>query len=98
MSTAPVQSADIELTEELARLRSHAALVRALLDEFDRLIPLSARTSETARLSALGEQLAEEVGRLGGRMLECSAAMTTRGRLRKLARETIGQYFDPRRI
>ena len=79
MSTALVQSADIELAGALARLRSHAALVRALLDEFDRLTPLSARASETAQFSALGEQLAEEVRRLGGRMLECSAAMTTMG-------------------
>ena len=79
MSAALVQSADVELAEAVVRLRSLAALVRALLDEFDRLIPLSTRSSEAAQFSALGEQLAEEVGRLGGRMLECSSAMTTMG-------------------
>ena len=76
MSTALLQPADVEVAEALARLRRLAALVRALLDEFDRLTPLSTRTSEAAQCSALGEQLAEEVRRLGGRMLECSAAMT----------------------
>jgi hypothetical protein len=76
MSTAFFQSGEIELPPGLAPLRSHAAVVRALLDEFDRLAPLSARSSEAAQFAALGGQLAEEIGRLGGRMLECAAAMT----------------------
>jgi hypothetical protein len=76
MSTAFLQSGEIQLPEALARLRSHAALVHALLDELDRLAPLSARSSQAAQFTALGEQLAEEVGRLGYRMLECAASMT----------------------
>jgi hypothetical protein len=72
MSTASFQSDEI-LPQALARLRGHAALVRALLDELDRL---AARSSEAARVSDLGGQLAEEVSRLGCRMLECAAEMT----------------------
>src|SRR5579864_1097298 len=37
MSTAFLQSSELELSEALARLRGHAALVRALVDELDRL-------------------------------------------------------------
>ena len=71
------RSGEIELPEEPARLRSHAALVRALLDEVERLAPIvSPGGSEAAVFTALSDQLAEEVGRLGCRMLECSAAMT----------------------
>jgi hypothetical protein len=77
MSTSSFfQSGEIQLPEALARLRSHAALVRALLDELDRLAPLSARSCEAAQFPAVGEQLAEEVARLGCRMLESAAAMT----------------------
>jgi hypothetical protein len=70
------QSGEIELPEEPARLRSHAALVRALLDEIERLAPVASGGSDAALFVALGDQLAEEVGRLGCRMLECAAAMT----------------------
>jgi hypothetical protein len=77
MSTAAFfQSGEVQLPRALARLRGNAALVRALLDELDRVAPLSARSSEAAQFTALGGQLAEEVGRLGCRMLECAAAMT----------------------
>jgi hypothetical protein len=69
---------EIELPVEPARLRSHVAVVRALLDEIERLAPAvsSRSSSEAAVFKALGDQLAEEVGRLGSRMLECAAAMT----------------------
>jgi hypothetical protein len=70
------RSGEIELPEEPARLRSHAALVRALLDEIERLAPISSRGSDVALFNALSDQLAEEIGRLGCRMLECAAAMT----------------------
>jgi hypothetical protein len=73
------RSGEIELPEEPARLRSHAALVRALLDEVERIAPapiVSPGGSQAALFTALSDQLAEEVGRLGCRMLECAAAMT----------------------
>jgi hypothetical protein len=89
MTIAFFQSGEVQLPPALAPLRSHAAVIRALLDELDRLAPLSARGGEPAAIACLGEQLAEELGRLGCRMLECAAAMTgtpldpTAGRLGK---------------
>jgi hypothetical protein len=76
MSAAFVQPSELDLPQALTRLRAHAALVRALLDELDRLAPLSARSSDAARLFAVGEQLAEEFGRLGCQIVECAASMT----------------------
>jgi hypothetical protein len=76
MSTTFFQLGEVQHPEALAGLRGHAALVRALLDEFDRLAPLSTRSSQAAQLAAVGDQLAEEVGRLGCRMLDYAAAMT----------------------
>jgi hypothetical protein len=69
------RSGEIELPEEPARLRSHAALVRGLVDEIERIAPVSVRSSEAAVFAEMGEQLAEEVARLGYRMLECAAAI-----------------------
>jgi hypothetical protein len=69
------RSGEIELREEPARLRSHAALVRALLDEIEHLAPVSIRRSDAAVFTEMGEQLADEVARLGYRMLECAAAI-----------------------
>jgi hypothetical protein len=60
----------------LASLRSQVALVRALLDELDRRAPLSPQRIEAAEFTAIGGQVAEEVERLGSRMLACAAAMT----------------------
>jgi hypothetical protein len=76
MSVAFFQSGEVQLPPAMAPLRSHAAVIRALLDELDRLAPLSARSGEAAVFNCLGEQLAEELRRLGSRMLECAAAMT----------------------
>jgi hypothetical protein len=64
------------LRGNLVRLRSHAATARSLLDELDRMVPVSgARRNEDALL-ALREQLAEELARLGCRLLECAATVT----------------------
>jgi hypothetical protein len=80
MAVAFVPSGEIELPRVLAQLRGQAALVRSLLDELDRHTPFSprlfARHPDTAQLSALGSQIAEEIERLGARMLECAAAIT----------------------
>jgi hypothetical protein len=54
-------------------VRRHAALVRALLVELERLVP-SADASEHEEV--MSEQLVEEVTLLGHRLLECT---TTRG-------------------
>jgi hypothetical protein len=75
MAIAFVQSGEIDLPKVLAHLRSQAALVRSLLDELDRHTPFSPRDPETVQFSALGDQIAEEIERLGARMLECAAAI-----------------------
>jgi len=68
---------ELYLRADLVRLRSHAATIRSLLDELDRLVPASGgRTEEGARLE-LHEQLAEELARLASRLLECAATVTT---------------------
>jgi hypothetical protein len=60
----------------VARLRVHAALLRALLDELDRFAPVSSPGgSREARVTYLTEHIAEELARLSCRMLECAAAM-----------------------
>jgi hypothetical protein len=74
-STTFLKLGELSLPEALARLRGHAALVRALVDEIDRLAP-PARSREAARFAAVSAQLAEEFRRLGCRMLECAAAMS----------------------
>jgi hypothetical protein len=50
-------------------VRRHAALVRALLVDLERLVP-SAGASEHEEV--MSEQLVEEVGPLGHRLLECT--------------------------
>lgn len=75
MSTALVQSPAPNLLQTLARVRPQAALARTLLDELDRFVPPSARGSDVARFIALGDQLAEELERLGSQLSECAAAM-----------------------
>lgn len=72
MPAAFSQFFEPELPQALARLRIHAALARALLDELDRLAPPSARRANASRFVALGEQLAEELGRLGRQISECA--------------------------
>ncbi len=74
MTTAAAISAvrRIRTSPELLRLRSQAALVRALLDEIERVVPWESGGAE----STLGAQLAEELSRLGDRVLECAARMT----------------------
>jgi hypothetical protein len=66
---------EFPLPEALAQLRRHAAIVRTLVDQIDRLAPPSARSTEAARFTAVSAQLAEEFQRLGCRILECAAAM-----------------------
>jgi hypothetical protein len=75
MAAALSLSDEVRLPQMLAGLRSQVALVRALLDELDRRAQVSVRTSEAAQFAAIGGQVAEEVERLGSRMLECAAAM-----------------------
>ena len=70
-----LRSGEIEDPLEPARLRTHAALVRALLDEIEHIAPVSIQSTDGAVFAAMGEQLAEEVARLGYRMLECAAAI-----------------------
>ena len=70
-----LRSGEIEVPLEPARLRTHAALVRALIDEIEHIAPVSIQSTDAAVFAAMGDQLAEEVARLGYRMLECAAAI-----------------------
>jgi hypothetical protein len=76
MSTVFVQFGEIDFPLGLGHLRNQAALVRALLDELDRVAPTGSKEPGVQKYAALGAQLAEELGRLGCRMLECAAAIT----------------------
>src|SRR5579859_1319495 len=72
MSMSLLRSNEAEPARPLARVRSQAALVQALLDELARIVPPEngcGREDDSARLI-------EEVARLGCGMLECAAAMT----------------------
>jgi hypothetical protein len=55
-------------------LRGHAALVRALLEELERVVP--AAGVSPAEEDIVGAQLVEELTRLGRRILDCSPTMT----------------------
>ena len=57
------------------RLRGHAATVRSLLDEFDRIVPASSARLSDDPPPGLREQLAEELVRLGCRLLEYAAVV-----------------------
>jgi hypothetical protein len=50
-------------------IRSQAALVRSLLDELDRILPPPGDRAGEDASRALREQLAEELVRLGSRLL-----------------------------
>jgi hypothetical protein len=56
---------------QLRRLRSQAALVRALLEEFERVLPCVG----AVHASSLGGQIADELTHLGYRILESAATM-----------------------
>ena len=62
--------------DDLAPLRRHAALARSLLDEFDRILPLRAAPRNAEAAEGVRDQLAEELGRMGCRLLECAASLT----------------------
>jgi hypothetical protein len=62
----------IPATGEVLRVRTHAALVRALLEELDRVLPPASAAKELE----LAEQLIEELTQLGYRVLDCAAKMT----------------------
>jgi plasmid stabilization system protein ParE len=59
----------IDVSQELAAIRSQAAVVRALLDELERLL-------RYAGTGAPREQLLEELARLGNRTCAAAAALT----------------------
>ena len=62
--------------DDLTRVRRHAALARALLDELDRALPAAAGSARSDAAFAIHEQLAEELGRVGCRLLECAASLS----------------------
>lgn len=76
MSTAFVRLEETHFPQTLRLLRSQVALVRALLDEIDRLAPMSDRESLAQKSVALGARLTEEYGRLAARILECAVTLT----------------------
>jgi len=68
--------AEAEIPSTLLRLRAHAATVRTLLDELERARPSADRLSKRDLHPSLAGQLAEELARLGCRMLECASVVT----------------------
>ncbi len=58
--------------DDFAPLRTHVALARSLLDELERTVT----TRRAVASFAVSEQLAEELGRVGCRLLECAASLT----------------------
>ncbi len=75
MVTTFLRLVETEHRRRLRGLRGQGALVRALLDELDRVALPTGDSQSLQHWGAMGEQLAEEVGRLGSRMLEYAAAM-----------------------
>lgn len=70
MANAPLQFPDDrETRSQLRAVRSQAGLVRALLDEVERLQP------ESVASGIVAEQLIDELTRLGCRTLELAAAL-----------------------
>lgn len=63
-------------TNDLAPLRRHVALARSLLDELERFLPPSSTIPRLDASLAVGDQLAEELGRMACRLLECAAFLT----------------------
>lgn len=72
--SAPESADDGQLTAELrlSRLRTQAALVRALADEVEYLSP-------RRDVGGLGEQLVEEAERLGHRLSEAASSLSESG-------------------
>jgi hypothetical protein len=68
--------AEVEIPSTLVKLRTHAAMVRALLDELERATPPAERVSKAAIHHSVAAQLAEELARLGCRLLECAAVVS----------------------
>jgi hypothetical protein len=75
MSTVVERLAEVEIPPALMRLRAHAAMVRTLADELDRATPSSESAPRTDLRPVFAEQLAEELARLGCRMLECATVI-----------------------
>jgi hypothetical protein len=65
-----------EAPDDFSRLRRHAAVVRALLDELERVLPSSGASARSDAAFRIHEQLVEELGRVGCRLLECAASLT----------------------
>jgi hypothetical protein len=72
-STAVSAVTRFEHAPDLLRLRSHAATVRALLEELERIVPFTGGSGELA----IGGQLIEELARLGYRVLDCVGTMSS---------------------
>jgi hypothetical protein len=60
------------LPVRIAAVRRHAALARALLADLDRLMP---QPSASAHEDIVGDEVIEELTRLGYQLLECAATM-----------------------
>jgi hypothetical protein len=74
---------------EYAALREHVALVRALLEEVEHVVPAARATGDG---EAIGRQLMEEMSRLGRRLLECAALMDQTPPIRtELRRQSLAQ-------
>jgi hypothetical protein len=76
MSTVVQPPIELEIPRRLGQLRTHAATVRTLLDELERATTSSDRLARTDRQRLLAEQVAEELARLGCRVLDCAAVVS----------------------
>jgi hypothetical protein len=73
MTTAPTDVIPSRLSLSIVALRRHAALVRALLEELERIAPA---VGGSADREVVAEQLIEELSHLGHRILECAGTRT----------------------
>jgi hypothetical protein len=74
MTTALARMMESDARLRVVAVRRHAALVRALLEELERLVPSA---GAKAHEEVIGEQLIEELTLLCHRFQECTAAMAS---------------------
>ena len=69
-------SGEPSIDEHAVPLRRHVALARSLLDEVEYAMPVTVSTPRPDISFAARGQLAEELARVGRRLLECAAWLT----------------------
>jgi hypothetical protein len=72
MSAAFNRFDEKEFPQALMRLRNQAAVVRALVDDLDRVAPVVRGDPRDPELTVLGARVVEEFAHLACRLLECA--------------------------